>query len=169
MLNFGGHAAQNERELRGFRFLWNGIQQPISSLITFADLTWQHPYSAIGVRLRGGQPGAAIRTGLKGYLPVPCDCYISGITMLADVVGTVVVDIYKTDLAHLPPGPNNSIIDLAAERPTMTNAQSMQDWALEKWERELKQGALLAFNFLTLQGGITSLTLTLFTTRHDKP
>lgn len=203
MLLSGGHAAQNEKELRGFRWLWSGVRPaqqigdvPTRELFTrqempvhpgsrvFAGVTWapssaiafrshefHAPYSSLGLRLRGNN-NATLLAGRKGYLVVPFDCSIVKVSLLASSAGSVVVDIYRLPLPQLlagtQPGPSNTLIGLAADRPALNNAQNALDFTLYSWSTALKRNDALCFDVLS-NSGISSLTLTLLVARNDQP
>ena len=167
MLLAGGHAAQNERELRGYRFLWNGVQGA-GDAVTFRDLSWHAPFSALGVRIVGAN-SAAILVGLKGYQQVPCDCYIERVLVVADRSGSIVFDIYRVPFASFPPQPAHSITPLEIGRPKLEGQQSSQDRALFGWSRALSSGDILAYNVRSVSGGINAVTLSLFVNRNNQP
>lgn len=162
---FGSHAAQQDRELRGYRWFWNGV--PVSTVATFQDFSWHAPYSIIGLRLRGAND-AGILPGVKGFYPVPFDCTISYWTLMADQVGSVVFDIYKTAFAAAPPGPDDTIITLSAERPALVGSRLNLDRRLAGWNIQLFRGDILAIDVLSADR-VSSVTLSLFVTRNDQP
>ena len=88
--------------------------------------------------------GSAITTGQKGHLEIPFACTIQQVTMLADVSGSIVVDIWKDTYANFPPIDADSIT--AAAPPTITTAQKSQDSTLTDWTTAIAAGDILAFN-----------------------
>ena len=96
----------------------------------------------IGLIIDGGP--AVIATGLKGYLEVPFACTILGVTLLADVSGSIVVDIWKDTFANFPPVVADTIT--AAAKPTITAALKSQDGTLTGWTTAIAAGDILAFN-----------------------
>jgi len=98
-------------------------------------------------------------TGLKGFLHVPFDCEITGYSLLADVAGNVVVDIWVDVFANFPPTIADTIT--AAAKPTLAAAQGVLSTVLTGWTVALTAGDVIAFNIdstLTL----TELLVTLF-------
>lgn len=88
--------------------------------------------------------GSAIAIGEKGHLEIPFACTIQRVTMLADVSGSIVVDIWKDTYANFPPDNADSIT--AAAPPTITTAQKSQDSTLTDWTTAIAAGDILAFN-----------------------
>lgn len=88
--------------------------------------------------------GSAITTGEKGHLEIPFACTIERVTLLADVSGSIVVDIWKDTYANFPPADTDSIT--ASAPPTITTAQNSQDSTLTGWTTAIAAGSILAFN-----------------------
>jgi len=103
-------------------------------------------------------PGGVPTTGIKGDLSVPYPCRITGVRMLADQVGSAVLDILKDSYANYPPSTGDSIVGSAP--PTLSGAQSSEDTTLAGWSTTLLAGDTLRFN-LTSVATITRLTITL--------
>jgi hypothetical protein len=64
--------------------------------------------------------------------------------MLADVAGSIVVDIWKVAYASFPPTNGNSIT--ASAPPTISAVQNSQDATLTGWTTAIAAGDILAFN-----------------------
>lgn len=77
-------------------------------------------------------------------LVVPFACTITGVTMLADVEGSIVVDIWKDTYANFPPTDADSIT--ASAPPTITTATKSQDTTLTGWTVAVAAGDVLRFN-----------------------
>jgi len=88
--------------------------------------------------------GSAITIGQKGHLEIPFACTIQRVTMLADVSGSIVVDIWKDTYANFPPMDADSIT--ASAPPTISAAQKSQDSTLTGWTTAIVAGDILAFN-----------------------
>jgi hypothetical protein len=88
--------------------------------------------------------GSVLTTGLKGYLEVPYACTILSATLLADVSGSVVVDIWKDTYANYPPVVADTIT--ASAKPTISAALKAQDSTLTGWNKTVAAGDILAFN-----------------------
>ena len=97
---------------------------------------------SVGITIDGG--GSAITTGVKGYIEVPYACTISAVTLLADVSGSIVVDIWKDTYANYPPTVADTIT--ASAKPTITTAVKSQDTTLTGWTTSVAAGDILAFN-----------------------
>ena len=85
--------------------------------------------ATIGLVIDGG--GVAITTGVKGYVRVPFNCTITGWDIVADVSGSIVVDIWKDTYANCPPTGADSVA--GSEKPTLSAAQKNQDLTLSTW------------------------------------
>lgn len=89
--------------------------------------------------------GAPITTGVKGCgIVVPFDCTITGWWLVADVSGSIVIDVWKDSYANYPP----TIADTIAgtEKPTISSATKGQDVSLSTWTTALSKGDILRFN-----------------------
>lgn len=98
--------------------------------------------ASLGITIDGG--GAALTTGVKGYIEIPYACTINRVTMLADQSGSVVVDIWKDTYANYPPVVADTIT--ASAKPTITTATKSQDSTLTGWTTSVAAGDILAFN-----------------------
>lgn len=96
----------------------------------------------IGCVVDGG--GSAITTGLKSLVRVPFDGTITGWTVMSDVVGSVVVDVWKDSFAASPPTVADTIA--GTEKPTLSSAQKAEDTTLTTWTTAITAGDVLAFN-----------------------
>jgi hypothetical protein len=131
-------------------------------------LTWAEVGSAgiagsaasIEFLIDGG--GAVIAAGVKGYIEVPFACTISAVRLLADVSGSIVVDIWKDTYANYPPVNADSIT--ASATPTISSAIKSQDTTLTGWTTAIAAGDILAFN-VDSATSITKLTVSLTVTR----
>lgn len=95
------------------------------------------------VVLDGG--GAAITTGAKKvYLTVPFDCTITKVRLLADVSGSIVLDIWNDTYANFPPTVADTIT--ASAKPTLSAAQKSEDATLTGWSKDLSAGNILEIN-----------------------
>jgi len=88
--------------------------------------------------------GAVITTGLKGYLEIPFACTINRATLLADVSGSIVIDVWKDTYTNYPPLVADTIT--ASAKPTITTATKSQDSTLTGWTTAITAGDILAFN-----------------------
>lgn len=96
----------------------------------------------LGITIDGG--GAAITTGVKGFLRIPYDCTINSVEIVADQTGSCVVDLWVDTYANFPPTDADTIT--ASAVPTLSAAQKSQDATLTGWTTSLTEGSYLAFN-----------------------
>ncbi len=116
----------------------------------------------LGITIDGG--GSAPSTGQKGFIYVPYACTINSVTMLADVSGSAVIDIWKVPYGSFPPSVANSIT--AAALPTLSSQQNSQDTTLTGWStgKNISAGDVLAFN-VNSASTLTRVQLTLKVTK----
>lgn len=89
--------------------------------------------------------GNAITTGAKHFVTVPFDCTITGWTILADVSGSIVIDVWKDTYANHIPTVADSIA--GSEKPTITTATKGQDLTLTTWTSvTVTAGDIIRFN-----------------------
>lgn len=104
----------------------------------------------------------AYSTGLKGFLHMPFACTLTAWSLLADVAGSIVVDIWKDVFASFPPTVADTIT--AAAKPTIAAAQGTQSSILTGWTTAISAGDILAFN-VDSTATVTRVILTLFFNR----
>lgn len=109
-----------------------------------------------------GGTGVVITTGIKGDLFIPFDCTITGVTLLVDQVGSIVVDIWKDTYANYPPTVADTIT--ASAKPTITAADKSSNTTLVGWTRLITAGDTLRFKVDSC-ATITRCTLTLTATK----
>lgn len=111
--------------------------------------------------------GFNLNTGVKGYLAVPFDCTVASAFMMADKVGSAVVDVWKCtqsqfDAGITAPTSANSITGSAP--PTISSTTQYYSQSLAGWTSSLGQNDVLAYNIVSVSG-IQRLTLSLLCTR----
>ncbi len=114
---------------------------------------------SISLIIDGG--GSAITTGVKAYLEVPVACTITVATLLADVSGSVVIDLWKVAYASYPPTVTNTIT--ASAKPTISSAVKSRLTTLTGWTTAVSAGDILAVNVdsaSTIKKLTVSLTIT---------
>jgi hypothetical protein len=94
----------------------------------------------------------------KVYVPIPYDGTITGVQLLADQSGSVVVDIWKDTYANFPPTVADTIT--ASAKPTLSGAQKSVDTTLTGWTVAITNGDILEFNIDSV-ATITKLILIL--------
>ena len=114
----------------------------------------------ITVNINGG--GAAITTGLKGFLRVPYAATITAAELIGDQTGSIVVDVWKDSYANFPPTDADSIT--ASAPPTLSSAVKSTDATLTGWTTSLAAGDYLAFNVDSITT-VEQVTLSLAITR----
>ena len=88
--------------------------------------------------------GTVITTGVKPYVVIPFAMTITGWTILGNVSGSIVVDVWKDSYANFPPLVADSIA--GSEKPTLSSAQKNQDLTLSTWTTSVSAGDILVFN-----------------------
>lgn len=117
---------------------------------------WESQAVAIPFVIDNG--GVVISSGLKGSLLIPFDCIITEVVLLADVNGSVVVDIWKDTYGNYPPTAADSIC--ATSKPTLSSSIKYQDNTLLSWNRTILANDVLSFN-VDSAATISRLTITL--------
>ena len=97
---------------------------------------------SFGITIDGG--GSAITTGVKGYVQIPYSGTITGWTILGDVSGSIVIDVWKDTYANYPPLVGDSIA--GSEKPTLSSAIKNEDLTLSTWTTSVTEGDIIAFN-----------------------
>lgn len=100
-------------------------------------------FLVMGDATADGGPGV-ISAGLKGYVEAPFTGTITRATLIADVSGSAVVDVWAAAYVGAPPTALNTIT--GAAKPTLTAAQKSQDATLSGWTTAITAGDILAFN-----------------------
>lgn len=104
--------------------------------------------------------GTVLTTGAKTvYVSVPFDCTIDKVRLLADVTGSVVVDIWKDTYANYPP--TNADTITASAKPTLSSAIKYEDATLTGWTTALTAGDILEVELESVSL-ITKLHIDLF-------
>lgn len=92
----------------------------------------------------GDFAGAAITTGIKRYVQIPFAMDLVAWTLVADAVGSIVIDVWRSSYSSFPPVVAGSIA--GSEKPTLASAQKNQNLSPTTWSRSLEAGDVLAFN-----------------------
>jgi hypothetical protein len=131
-------------------------------------------WEAFWMLLAGAQVTTTLVTVLDGagqvldpaspntYIPVQFACSIVEATLLANVVGSMVLDIWKDTYGNFPPTVADSIT--ASAKPTLSNAIKTTDTALTGWTTSLVAGDVLAVHIDSVSL-ISKATLALKVTR----
>jgi len=92
----------------------------------------------------GSAGGAEITTGVVAYVEIPVALDIQSWTLVSDVSGSLVIDVWLDTYANFPPTVADTIA--GSEKPTLSTAQKNQDLSLSTWTTEIAAGSVLAFN-----------------------
>jgi hypothetical protein len=93
--------------------------------------------------------GAALTTGVKGYLICPFNATITGVTLLGDQSGSIVVDIWKCTEAQFDAGSTHPVVGdsiTASSKPTITTATKYNDTTLSGWTTTVTAGDIFAYD-----------------------
>lgn len=93
--------------------------------------------------------GSVIATGMKGYLSIPFAWTdIASAILLADVSGSIVVDVFKSTYSAFDPTTHPASGDkiTASAPPTISSAKKSTDSTLTGWTKTGSAGDILAFN-----------------------
>jgi hypothetical protein len=99
-----------------------------------------------------------ITTGIKGEIEIPFNCTISAVRLVADQVGSIVVDINKATYSAFP----TTASITASAIPTISSAIKSEDLTLTGWDVTLLEGDILQFevdSITTIERCLVSLTL----------
>jgi hypothetical protein len=87
---------------------------------------------------------SGIGAGDQGDLTIPFNCTITEWTLLADVSGSVVIDIWEDTYANYPPTVADTITGSA--KPTISASTKGQSSTLTGWSPTIAAGSTLRFN-----------------------
>jgi hypothetical protein len=102
--------------------------------------------------------GAGLSAGIRGDITVSFAGTILSARLLADQIGSIVVDIWKNTFANYPPTVADTIT--AAAKPTLSAALKSEDTTLTGWNTTINAGDTLRFNIDSVNA-ITRATLSL--------
>jgi len=117
--------------------------------------------TAIGITIDGA--GTAITAGSKGSISIPYNCTLDSATLVADQVGSIVIDIKKSTYASFPT--TTSIVG-AGTKPTLSSAQKYTDSSLTSWTKTISAGDVLEY-VVDSASTVTKVTLTLGATKYN--
>lgn len=100
-----------------------------------------------------------VPTGIKGYVEVPVDCYLTGWRIVGDASGSIVVGIWRDTYANFPPTSGDII--LSSAKPTLSSAQKNQNTSQRLL---LSKGNWLAIN-VESASTVKQVTLSLLCTK----
>jgi len=101
--------------------------------------------------------GAVITPGVKAYLSLPVAGTWKKWRLLADVSGSIVIDVRRDTYANYPPTGADSIA--ASAKPTLSAAVTNEDATLTGWTTAFSAGDVVGFN-VDSASTVTQVTLT---------
>lgn len=120
------------------------------------DVEWADDIASITFVIDGG--GSVLSTGVAGDLEIPFNCTIERVTLLADQMGDVEIDLFVDTFANYPPVVGDSIV--ATAPPTITTDDNSQDTTLTGWITALASGSTIRYNVNSVTT-ITRVTIAL--------
>ena len=111
---------------------------------------------SFGITIDGG--GSTLTPGLKNYLSLPYNGYITGYVIIGDQSGSTSIDIWKDNYGSFPPTSGDSIT--GGNYPSLSSQQINQDTTLSGWTTNFSVGDIIAFNVLSAST-ITKINLTI--------
>lgn len=124
---------------------------------------WRDVDNVQVLRFTIGGAGTAITTGGKGMaLTVPWKCKITKWRILADVSGSIVLDVWRDTYANYPPTNADSI--MSSNKPTLSSAIKNESSTLTSWNTTLNEGDVLDVE-VESASTVTKVTLELFVER----
>lgn len=105
---------------------------------------------------------SVITTGVKGDISIPFACTITGVTLLADQIGSIVIDLWKDTYANYPATVADTIT--ASAKPTLSSAIKSTDTTLTGWTLSISAGDTLRVN-VDSASTVTQVTMFLTVTR----
>lgn len=115
---------------------------------TTTSVTSGATVGSFGITIDG--MGGVISTGQQGYVSIPYNATINGWTLLADQVGSCVIDVWRDTFGTFPPTSGDTIA--GNERPTLTSQNANRDLALTGWTTSITSGDIIGFNVLSATG-----------------
>jgi len=105
--------------------------------------------------------GAAITTGVKGFIEAPFNGSIKSVRLFADVAGDIIINIYKTNYTGYDPGDltGDSIVSITP--PTLSGVFKSEDSALVGWTTQFAKGDIFYFVVEGTPATITRVTLSM--------
>lgn len=102
--------------------------------------------------------GAAVESGAYVDVVVPYSCVLRSCRMVADRVGSVIIDIRKTTMVLFPPSASDSIC--TGSPPTISASDHSIDTELHGWTTSIEANEVLRF-FILSSDTIRKVTLSL--------
>ncbi len=103
-----------------------------------------------------------ITTGLKGFRDIQFNGRIVGWTIMSLQSGSIVIDVWKSNLGSFPPVSGGSIT--ASALPTLSGSQIAQSTSLTGWTTDFVANSFLGFNIVSATG-VSNVTISLMVVR----
>lgn len=106
--------------------------------------------------------GFDITAGVKGDITIPFDCQIVSWTIIADAIGNLTMDLWRTDFANAPGTSANSIT--GSSKPSLSSQSKSTSSVLTGWSPNILSGDIIRVNIdsaSNIQRVTVSLTVTL--------
>jgi hypothetical protein len=100
--------------------------------------------------------GSVITTGYKGSLSLPINGTFKKWRILADVSGSIVIDVWKDTYANYPPTAADTIT--ASAKPTLSSDVKAESSTLTGWTTAFTEGDIIGFNVDSVST-VTKVTL----------
>jgi len=97
---------------------------------------------SFGITIDGA--GSIITTGVQGDIVIPYSMTISSWTLIADQVGSIVIDVWKDTYANYPATQSDTITGSA--KPTLSSVIKNQSSTLTGWTTTINSGDIIRFN-----------------------
>lgn len=118
--------------------------------------------SALEFVIDGGGSALLINT-LSPYLIVPTSCTLTGVKLLADVSGSITVDVWTCTYANFNPGTHPVVADsiTASAVPAIASTYKYSDTTLTGWTTTIPAGNIIVCNVKVAATSITRVTVAL--------
>ncbi len=134
---------------------WNSTETTVNSN-SAAWNTFSSKNATLGCTFNG--LGSALAVGLNAYLTIPYDCTIQNWYLISNVVGDLVIDVWKDEWDNFPPAVEDSIA--GSEKPTLVAQRNNRDLNLTTWTTNVSTGDVMLFRVDSCNT-ITQATLTI--------
>jgi len=134
------------------RQITEGDMRQFADDIADSVLFISNTYDTIQFIIDGG--GSVITSGVKGDILVPFNCQIEGWDLVADISGSITIDIWQDTYANFPPTVADTIVNTGT-KPALSSAIKNTSSALTNWTTTLTKDKWLRFN---AEGTISSVT-----------
>lgn len=107
-----------------------------------------------GITIDGA--GSDITTGVKSDIVIPYNMTITGWTIVSQQIGSIVIDVWKSNYSSFPPNALSSIA--STQKPNLSESSKNQNFSLTAWTTNISPGDIIRFNVDSCDG-ISNVTL----------